>query len=251
MRVGLVSVTFRALGVAEVARLAASAGLGCIEWGGDIHVPHGDLVAAETAGRITCEQGLTVSAYGSYLRLGAESGPSPSSVVDTALALGAPIIRVWAGEKGSLESSREDRERVVRAALEVADLAQRAGLTIAYEYHGNTLTDTAASAERLLSETEHPAIRTFWQPPWRWSSVECVQSLRGILPRLANVHVYHWRTPQDRRPLAEGAEVWVSYLDVIRTAGANPDMLLEFVPGDDPSALSREASTLQALLSRN
>lgn len=248
MRPGLVSVTFRALDVLEVAHLAASAGLACIEWGGDIHVPHGDLTAAEAAARITREQGLAVSAYGSYLRLGVKDGPSPAAVVDTAQALGAPIIRVWAGQKGSAESSPEERTQVVRAAWELADLAQRAGLTIAYEYHGNTLTDTAASVQQLLAETEHPAIRTLWQPPWRWSPEECLQSLRGILPRLAHVHVYHWRTPQDRRPLAEGAEAWASYLGLIRSSGLNPDVLLEFVPGDDPNVLKSEAATLRGWL---
>lgn len=248
MRPGLVSVTFRQLGVAEVARLAGEAGLACIEWGGDIHVPHGDLAAAKEAARITGDHGLAVSAYGSYLRLGAEDAPSSESVVETAVALGAPVIRVWAGKKGSAECSTTERTRIVRAALDLAELAQRAGLIVAYEFHNNTLTDTTESAAQLLVETDHPAIRTLWQPPLPLSEEDRLGSLRSILSRLSNVHAFCWRLPRDRRPLEEGTEAWGSYLEVIRSAGLHPDVLLEFVPGDDPAVLSREAATLRSWL---
>ena len=43
IRPGLCSVTFRALDVPAVVRLAAEAGLERIEWAGDVHVPPGDL----------------------------------------------------------------------------------------------------------------------------------------------------------------------------------------------------------------
>ena len=43
---GLCSVTFRRCSAAEIVELATRAGLRCIEWGGDVHVPHGDLRTA-------------------------------------------------------------------------------------------------------------------------------------------------------------------------------------------------------------
>lgn len=249
MRPGLVSVTFRKLGVLEVARRAAQAGLGCIEWGGDIHVPHGDLVAAREAARITATHGLAVSAYGSYLRLGARGGPSAEVVVETAAALGAPLIRVWAGDKGSKESTPAERARVVESALEIAGLAQSAGMTIAYEYHRNTLTDGTASTLRLLEETTHPAIRAYWQPPVGRSKKECLGTLEAILPWLANVHAFHWwPTASQRLPLEKGANRWRDYLGIIQAHGLKPDVLLEFVPHDDPALLDREAGTLRRWL---
>ena len=66
---GLVSVTFRQLAPREIVQLAAAAGLRGIEWGGDIHVPHGDLQAARAVRDITAAAGLQVLAYGSYFRL--------------------------------------------------------------------------------------------------------------------------------------------------------------------------------------
>ena len=47
VRTGLVSVTFRQLPADEVVAVAAKAGLAAIEWGGDVHVPLGNLVTAK------------------------------------------------------------------------------------------------------------------------------------------------------------------------------------------------------------
>jgi 3-dehydroshikimate dehydratase len=48
---GLVSVTFRKLSPQEIIALTAEAQLQVIEWGGDIHVPHGDIQQAENVAR--------------------------------------------------------------------------------------------------------------------------------------------------------------------------------------------------------
>ena len=62
---GLVSVTFRKLTPAEIVALVKQAGLKGIEWGGDLHVPHGDLVRAREVRELTHEGGLGVAACGS------------------------------------------------------------------------------------------------------------------------------------------------------------------------------------------
>ncbi|HWD79704.1 MAG TPA: xylose isomerase, partial [Kribbella sp.] len=65
VRTGLVSVTFRQLAVEQVMEVAAGAGLSAIEWGGDIHVPLGNLVNAKRVRNLTEVHGLQVAAYGS------------------------------------------------------------------------------------------------------------------------------------------------------------------------------------------
>ncbi len=249
MKSGLVSVSFRKLSVIDVARLASEAGLECIEWGGDIHVPHGDLAAARHAAKVTSDHGLSVSSYGSYLRLGVGGDPSLESVVETAVALEAPTIRVWAGKKGSAEATDADRAAVVESALAAAQLAAAAGLSISYEFHANTLTDTTESAAQLFADTLHDAIHSYWQPPNGVGVQEALASLEVTLPRLSNVHAFHWwPDPSTRLPLAEGRDRWITYLDRVRQAGLQPDVLLEFLPGDDPDLLPSEAATLLKLL---
>src|SRR4051812_7978724 len=145
---GLVSVTFRQFDPATVVSLAVSAGLRAIEWGGDVHVPAGDVATARRVAALTGDAGLKVACYGSYLRLehgaGADLG-TVESVVDTAQALGAPLIRVWAGRKPSADADDAHWSLVVAAANEVAEVAARAGIDVAFEYHRNTLTDTRTS----------------------------------------------------------------------------------------------------------
>jgi sugar phosphate isomerase/epimerase len=245
LRSGLVSVSFRKLSVSEVVASAAAANLRGIEWGGDIHVPHGNLPAAKLAGRITRDAGLEVLAYGSYLRLGAPDSPLPEEVISTAIALGAPTIRVWAGQKSSAECQKTERDLINQSALALANLAAQAGLTICYEFHAHTLTDDAASAHRLFEDTRHPAIQTLWQPPNGQSDLECLASLEVALPILRNLHVFHWwPTPNERLPLASGRERWLKFLRRIHTANLTPDLLLEFIPNDDVQLLARESATL-------
>jgi 3-dehydroshikimate dehydratase len=58
IKTGLLSVTFRKLTVEEIVDLVCQAGLEAIEWGGDIHVPHGDPGKAQEVRSITEEAGL-------------------------------------------------------------------------------------------------------------------------------------------------------------------------------------------------
>jgi 3-dehydroshikimate dehydratase len=249
---GLVSVTFRQLGVPDVVQLAGLAGLTGVEWGGDVHVPVGDLAAAGLTAARTADAGLRVACYGSYYRLGerpAEPGLA-ATVVRTAATLGAPLIRVWAGRIGSADADAEHRDRVVADAKELAEAAAGEGIEIAYEYHRSTLTDTRASAARLLEQLDLPNVGTLWQPEPTRDAAENLADLTDVLPRLRNVHVFSWSPERARLPLAAQAEAWETYL---RAAGSVPGdryALLEFVSRDDPTQLLQDAATLRTLVAQ-
>ena len=121
---GLCSVSFRALPAGEVLRLAAEAGLACIEWGGDVHAPPSlgpDALCA--LGDATRSAGLAVASYGSYHRLGVSDPADLPAVLAAAKALGAPTVRVWAGGKGTAEATAAERAAVHAAAREAVALA--------------------------------------------------------------------------------------------------------------------------------
>ncbi len=67
---GLCSITFRDLTPREVVALAVRSGIAGIEWGGDVHVPPGDVGAAESVAALCRDAGITVVSYGSYLGMG-------------------------------------------------------------------------------------------------------------------------------------------------------------------------------------
>ncbi|MEI6085887.1 MAG: sugar phosphate isomerase/epimerase [Verrucomicrobiota bacterium] len=235
---GLVSVSFRKLSPTEIIALVKQAGLAGIEWGGDIHVPHGDVARAKDVRQQTLDAGLAVLAYGSYYRL---DGQNFEAVLASAVALGAPTIRVWAGGLGSAQATAEQRAAVIADSQRIGDLAAKAGIKIAYEFHSNTLTDTDDSAQQLLREVDHPNVYTLWQPFPDRDSASNLVSLRGVLPLLAHVHVYHWTT--ERRPLEEGSENWRKYFQLLDCAA-----LLEFVQNDDPQCFLRDAATLLSVI---
>jgi 3-dehydroshikimate dehydratase len=151
---GLVSITFRELPPREVIALAAAARLRTIEWGGDNHVPLHDFAHAKAVARLTREEGLSVAAYGSYYRLGQKEakGASFEAVLETAVALGAPTIRVWAGTKGAKKTTPAERREIVHDALRVVSLAKALSITVSLEYHDGTLTDDADSVRLLMTE---------------------------------------------------------------------------------------------------
>ena len=245
---GLVSVTFRALSPQGVIAAAVAAGLSGIEWGGDVHVPHGDLAAAREVRRRTEDAGLAVVSYGSYYKAGVQAvpqaGPRFEDVLETAVALGAPGIRVWAGTRGSADCPPAERRAVADDLARIVGLARCAGIRVSLEFHGGTLTDTAASAVSLMHETGNPTPSLYWQPPTDWTVEENLADLSAVSPFLSNLHVFHW-SGLERRPLAEGAAEWTRYLDCARRSGFAGWLLFEFVREDSPDQLVRDAAALR------
>ena len=247
IKAGLVSISFRDLPVAAVAAAAAEAGLRSVEWGGDVHVPHGDLKAAAAAKAVCADLGLETAAYGSYYRAGESpaQGLEFGTVLETAVALGAPTIRVWAGALGSAVADAAYRDLVAADLRRAADMASAAGVDVGVEYHGGTLTDDDSSARALLRKVGNLA--AYWQPPVGMSPEMRKRSLAAVLGRLANLHVFHWRGTE-RLPLAEGRGEWVEYLRMAAADGRGRHALLEFAKDDSPGQMAADAKVLLGIL---
>lgn len=251
-RAGLVTVTFRQLSPKEIIETAKTCGLEVLEWGGDVHVPAGDTTRARQVAELTRTAGLETICYGSYYRVGHEGEvgkPAFADVLESAVALGAPSIRVWAGTRASGAADDAYFARVCDDANRIADLADKQGLRIAFEFHDGTLNDNAEAAAKLLAALPHKNIDTLWQPLVGLGEEQRSRSLEVVLPRLAHVHVFHWLPgdPINRQPLAEGAVSWAGWIETMRRSGYIPDLLLEFVRGDAPLHVAAEAALLRSL----
>ena len=246
---GLVSITFRKLSPGEIIALAAKAGLGGIEWGGDIHVPHGNAKLAREVGRMTADAGLKVAAYGSYYHVGCEEqeGMPFEKVLDSACELKAPTIRVWAGNRGSREADESWWKKVTDETCRISDIAKGSEITVSFEFHGNTLTDTGESAVRLMKSVAVGNIASYWQPPVGLGFEQQLEGLNMILPWLGNVHAFYWNT-HERQPLAEGAGVWRKYMDIIKTVKGDRFCMVEFVMNDDPVQFMEDAKALKQII---
>jgi sugar phosphate isomerase/epimerase len=247
IRIGICSVTLRAHAPADVIRLSAAAGLESIEWGADVHVPPGDPDTANAVGESTRAAGLAVCSYGSYLGdpWGRSSGADIDAVVATAVALGAPRIRVWAGPRSSAAATADDRRAVISRIRRVAALAAAEGIGVALEYHAETLADGLQPTIRILDEVDAPNVSTYWQPRVGASDADALADLAGLGERVSTIHVFSWDAAGARHPLRSRADLWRAALDRAAAMPLMTDALLEFLPGDDPGLLAGEARDLR------
>jgi len=246
--IGLCSVTFCDKKIEEIIRLAKEAELEVIEWGSDNHVPETDIDHANNVADMMEKANLQTSSYGTYYLLGSFADFEP--YIKVAKILGASLIRVWAGDTGSKETDGATRKHIVKDAKRIGDLANAEGLKVTIEYHKDTLTDTPASAEKLMREINTPHVLLYWQPAESLSVKERIDSLPKLAPWITNVHVFHWEDFYNRFPLADGYDEWERYIEIITDESPQENnFLLEFVPGEDQvQGFYDNAETLKKLI---
>ncbi|WFR84327.1 TIM barrel protein [Arthrobacter sp. Y-9] len=248
LTLGLCSVTFRNLDVPGVLAAATGAGLAGVEWGSDVHCP--DPATAREVRRLTDAAGLRALSLGSYFR--AESHDDDfRPVLDTALALGAPRVRVWAGTLGTDASDSAHRTRVTQELQVAADAAAEAGVELALEYHRSTLTDTLESTLGLLEDVDRANVGVSWQPNVDQPTEDALRHLEALLPRLAGVHCFSWWPFDARLPLEAREDLWLGAAEVLRRADRPVDVMFEFVPEDSPAALARDAAWLRRAIGQD
>ncbi|MFZ4452633.1 sugar phosphate isomerase/epimerase family protein [Salibacterium aidingense] len=248
LKTGVCSVTFRQESIATIINLAVQAELDGIEWAGDVHVPPGNPAQAAATAKKTEASGLEVSSYGSYYRTGAARHDySFETILETALALNAPSIRVWAGEKESRHADASYRQRVADDAVRIASLAQEKGVEVHFEYHGGTLTDTRESARKLMEETSHPNLKLYWQPAVGQDLENRLADIKEIKPWLKHVHVFFW-VVTERWPLLAGEKDWKHYLSLLSDTEEKRYFMLEFVQNDDKNQFLEDAEVLRTWL---
>lgn len=249
---GLASVTLRQLPAEKVAALAQDAGLLGIEWGGDVHVPHGDLVQARRVRALTDDAGLRTVSYGSYYRVGHPEEESFKRVLLTAVTLGAPLIRVWAGKRPFRQADNAYWSQVLGDAEHIALLADEHHIQVAFEFHSNTLADSAMGAGQLLQELTEYGFLSYWQPPVLSSEAANEATLVRLASWLSHLHVFSWRETDnrvERLPLAARRSAWLRYLQLADELTNDRFALLEFVRDDDPAQLMQDAASLHGFLS--
>jgi sugar phosphate isomerase/epimerase len=244
---GLVSITFRNLSPAEIVELVKKGQLAAIEWGGDVHVPHGDIEKAKEVSELTFENGLEIAAYGSYYKTGVSEGQGIyfDDVLATANALGASVIRVWAGDKGSKDVSVSQRNDMVMMCREMAKKAQQYGIDLAFEFHCSTLTDTYESTIELLERIDMPNFLSYWQPVLQCSVEENCRGLEKLLPWVRGVHCFNWLEDFTRLPLSQGQSEWAEYMQILERLERGVYAMIEFVRDDEPANFLDDAAILR------
>ncbi|HBN84294.1 MAG TPA: sugar phosphate isomerase/epimerase [Clostridiales bacterium] len=251
IKTGLVSVSFRKFSPEKIVEMVKKAGLDAIEWGGDVHVPHGDRQVALDVKKMTKDAGLEIGAYGSYYRVGCEEKYNLTfdKVLESAVTLEAKVIRVWAGDLASAKADDSTRENLLMETGRIAKAAAEYGIDIAYEFHANTLTDTIDSAMDLMDRRLEKNILSYWQPPIGTTEEEQMNMLDRIEPYLSNIHVYHW-VNRERMALQDGVDGWIRLADKIATVPGDRYAMIEFVKNDTEEQFYEDAKALKEIFIR-
>ncbi len=189
MKFGMTSLTFRAKSIEETFESAKRAGVECIEWG--VSEGHaGNCENAEKIKKLSKEYGIGICSLGAYCNL--ENEAECMKDVEIAKALGAPAIRVWAGEKSPANCDDEYFNILVENTRKMADEAAKAGIVISFEYHHNSLTETAESAINFIKAIDRENVKTHWQPQLK-SVEENKADLKAMAPYLSGIfHVQNY-----------------------------------------------------------
>ena len=255
-RAGVASVTLRQHAFVNFMKHVVKTGLSCIEWGSDIHAPYNDLEKAAAIAYEMRANNLSAASYGSYYKLGdlpfdqIKSKNLFGMILSAAKVLGAPMIRVWGGERASKFIDAGIRRSIIDDAVAVAETAKKDNIDISVEYHQNTITDTVESALGFIRDVRNSGgdnVYLYWQMNHLLDFTGNKHELTQVLPFLSNIHVQA-REGDARLMLAEQKHHWEEYIEIVKSTGRKHDFLIEFTKNDNPDNLAEDAKTLIELL---
>lgn len=253
MKTGICSVSFRKLSFEDVISLAKNAGLDGIEWGGDVHVPAGDVVLAKKVLNKTNDAGLEVLSYGSYYYLGdgsVEDKPNFDKILASAKALKVNVIRIWGGHKNAEVLTDDEYKALIDETRVIADLAKAEGIKIAFEFHNNTITNSCNSAIRFMEDVAHDNVGLYWQYSIEKSVEDNLADITRVLPYMVNVHVYHYNASMNQLLLDEdgGESRWARCIAPIAADNKDHNFFLEFTKGGLEENAIHDAKVLNSLV---
>ncbi len=240
-KTGIVSISFRKYTREEILSAAAEAGLDAIEWGGDVHVPHGDLAIAREAAEKTKKAGLVTAEYGSYYSIGTSDAALFDSVLASARELGTSVIRVW--PMMNVYSDTLDEETYQKTVADAKRICAMApDMTIALECHPRSLTEEYHTALKLLRDVDMPNLKMLWQPNQHRPLEYNLDAIKALLPYIVGVHVFSWKR-KERLPLEDGAAQWREYISLLSKKELY--YMLEFMHDDNIETLAHTAGVLK------
>ena len=252
MEIGLTSVTFRKLDYETILDYCVKSGLSCIEWGSDVHVPEQDVSKVQQVKEASDRADIRICSYGSYYRLCEHENYQDVFVqyLKAAVLLKAPIIRLWAGKLGVDEASKEYYEQAVREAQGLCDMAAKHGITLAFEFHRGTLSDTAEHAIKLYKDIDRKNLGLYFQYDSQISIEENISALEKMLPYVTMVHVAYHVIGYGQMSLeeGEGVRLWTRLVRILKKNHVKCELLFEFLKDSTLEGLMREADIMRHIV---
>jgi len=241
---GICSVSFRQHSHEEVIKAVSDAGLDCIEWGSDVHAPFNDEERLKEIARLQREYNVKCHSYGTYFHIMEDSLELLNSYIKAAKMLGASVLRLWCGTKGSAKYSEEEKAELICECKKAAQIAKENSVILCMENHPGSFTDTAKSSLELIEKVNSPHFKMYWQTNVKGDVELALKEAKLLSPHTVNIHVSWW-VDSKHLPLSEGALVWENYL---REFTDEKCLFLEFMHDGRIESLQVEAQTLKHIV---
>ena len=100
-----------------------------------------------------------------------------------------------------------------------------------------------------MNSLNHKNIEFYWQPSSDKSIEYNNDGIKNILPKLNNIHVFHWLKDNKRDELSNGVCKWSTYFKTINKSTSQRFALLEFIKNNSIEQFYKDAETLKNLTS--
>ena len=255
MKTALCTIAFKELPVEQVLDLAREHGLDGVEiWGKEPHM--GETYDADRVAKLkdaVAERGLDISAFGSYVKPEMDDFDALSqAALDIAVGLGADVMRIWSGGGASAHVTPEAYALAVERLKDLCLRAADVGVTLAFEFHDNSICDNARGIVRLIEDVGSPVLKTYYQPSRREGADDPYEAAEIVGPYVVNVHAQNYVIGgQPRVTTADGDVDYRRVVPILQEHGFDGYLEIEFVDDDDKmAALAADAAFLRELAGR-
>jgi 3-dehydroshikimate dehydratase len=259
MKVGLCTIAFSELPLEKVLDIAAECEFDGVEiWGKAPHIPDEyDAEYVKAIPGMARDRGLEVISFGSYVNPLMEDYEKHWDVAFRITRdLETKIMRVWSGGGASKDITPENKAAIISGLREMSEKAERQGVILATEMHGNNFTDTVGTILELLRAVDHPNLKTYYQPRFAPDADDPYEAARVIGEYVVNVHAQNVKPTDDGKmrscEIAEGVVDYGKVVQILKSKGFDGCLEVEFVYGGDKIAsLKRDRDFLAKIAGKD
>lgn len=245
MKLGFTTVTFRDKSIDEIYEIANKNKIKYIEWGGDKHLPVDDSVALEKIKHLSKLYGITNYSYGSYYRAGENNPEKAEKICKLASEIGASIVRIWLGNKGSFFTAKNEFDAMVKDVKNVCKMAQKYNLIIASEFHQKTYNDCGKACLKFIEAVNMQNYKTYWQP-LKQNNFD-FKNLEKVVDNVVIAHIFNWRNFNERYMFDYKSERWQKFFIAMKS-NKNIVGIMEFVKDDSIDNFAQDYKTIINML---
>jgi 3-dehydroshikimate dehydratase len=255
VKAGLATIALRDFDIFEIIDLASEAGFEAIEvWGRAPHTPdvYDEQYWATLRDNILA-RGMEPAVFGSYVNsAGADFQDKALMALKITQALGAPIIRVWAGDKEPSAAVEDDWAGNSANLKWMAERAADKGITLAMEMHCGTLAFTPEGVLRLIELARADNLKLNYQVADP-GEPDIERTVRLVGEHSVMVHAQNFihaaegsKHPWERSLVEDGTADYRRLLNLLRPYGFDGPVEVEFLKGDPDRELMMEAMRADA-----